>query len=67
VTRKTAAAAALIFEFGKGVATSVNCTSMSECTMLSPAAAKTGTVDVRAKAGGKTSKKNPPADQFAYH
>jgi hypothetical protein len=34
--------------------------------MLAPAATKTGTVDVRATAGGKTSKKNPPGDQFTY-
>jgi hypothetical protein len=35
--------------------------------MLSPAAAKTGSVDVTARAGGKTSKKNPSADQYTYN
>jgi streptogramin lyase len=54
------------FEFGKGVALVVNCSSTSECTMHTPAAAKTGTVDVRAEAGGKTGKKNPPADHYTY-
>jgi IPT/TIG domain len=55
------------FDFGKGIATAVDCASTIQCTMLSPAAAKTGTVDVSAKAGGKTSKKNPPGDQYIYN
>ena len=55
-----------VFEFGKGVALSVSCASTGECTMRAPAARKAGTVDVRAKAAGKTSKKNPPADQYTY-
>jgi hypothetical protein len=54
------------FTFGKGIATAVNCASTTECTLLSPAAAKAETVDVRAKTGGKTSKKNPPVDQYTY-
>jgi len=57
---------ATTFVFGKASATAVNCTSTTTCTMLSPAVAKTRAVDVRAKAGGKTSKKSPPADQFIY-
>lgn len=55
-----------VFKFGKGIATGVNCASSSECTMQAPAAAKTGTVDVRATVGKKTSKKLPPNDQFTY-
>jgi IPT/TIG domain len=59
-------AGATVFTFGKGIATSVDCTTSSMCTMLAPAAAKAGAVNVRAKVNGKTSKKNPPADQFTY-
>jgi hypothetical protein len=54
------------FKFGQGIATAVNCTSTTTCTMLSPAAARTGTVDARAKVSGKTSAKNPPGDEFTY-
>jgi hypothetical protein len=61
-----ATGAGTIFSLGKGTATSVNCSSTTECTLLTPAAAKPGAVDVRAKAGGKTSKKNPPGDRFTY-
>ena len=61
-----AVGAGTTFSFGKAVASSVNCASSTECTLLTPAAAKPGTVDVRAKAGGKTSKKSPPGDQFTY-
>jgi hypothetical protein len=53
------------FEFGKGIALAVDCASTTECTMLSPAAARTGAVDVRAKVNGKTGKKSPLA-QFTY-
>ena len=61
-----ATGAGTTFSFGKGAATSVNCASSMECTLPAPAAAKPGAVDVRAKAGGKTSKKNPPGDRFTY-
>jgi large repetitive protein len=58
---------ATAFKFGKGLANSVKCTSTTTCTMLSPAAAKAGTVDVTAKvSSGKSSKKNP-ADRFTYN
>ena len=56
---------ATTFKFGKGSATAVDCTSTTDCTMRSPAAAKGGTVDVRATVSGKRSRKNP-ADQFTY-
>lgn len=55
-----------VFVFGKGIALAVNCITTSECTMLSPAAAKTGTVDITAKVNKKTSTKNP-ADEFTYN
>ncbi len=54
------------FKFGKGLAGSVSCASSTECTLVAPAAARAGTVNVRARAGGKTSHKNPPSDQFTY-
>jgi hypothetical protein len=57
---------ATVFKFGNGIALSVSCSSTTECTMLAPGASKAGSVDVRAAASGKTSKKNPPADRFAY-
>lgn len=53
------------FLFGKGVATSVDCTSTTQCTMVSPAALKAEMVDVVAKVGPKKSKKTS-SDQFAY-
>jgi hypothetical protein len=55
------------FEFGKASAGSVGCTSTTTCTLISPTASKAGVLDVRAKVGTKTSKKNPPADRFTYN
>ncbi len=57
---------ATVFKFKSAPATSVDCTSTTECTMLAPPASTTGPVDVKATAGRKTSKKNPPADRFTY-
>jgi hypothetical protein len=57
--------AATTFKVGKALATSVNCTSSAECTMIFPAAAKAGTVDVRATVNKKTSRK-ALVDHFAY-
>ena len=59
---------ATAFGFGKAPGTSVNCTSTTTCTVIAPAAAtdKTPTVDVRAVVDGRTSKKNPPGDQYTY-
>ncbi len=56
---------ATTFKFGKGAATEVDCISTNLCTMHAPGATKAGTVDILAKAGGKTSKKTP-ADHFTY-
>ena len=55
------------FEFGKAEASRVECTSSSACTAVSPAASKSGTVDVKANVGGKKSKKNAPRDSFTYN
>jgi hypothetical protein len=35
--------------------------------MITPPATKAATVDVRATAGERTSKKTPPADQYTYN
>ncbi|MGO9488109.1 MAG: IPT/TIG domain-containing protein [Solirubrobacteraceae bacterium] len=57
-----------IFEFGKVYGAESRCVSSTTCTVSSPAASKgkAGTVDVTASAGGDTSKKSRPADQFIY-
>ncbi len=54
------------FAFGKISAGSVDCSSTTTCTLISPAASKTGVVDVLAKVGTKKSKKSPSTDQFTY-
>jgi hypothetical protein len=58
--------AATTFKFAAGSATSVNCTSTSSCTAVSPPRAKVGVVDVKAKVGSVGSPKSVPADQFTY-
>ncbi len=55
------------FEFGKVAATGVECASTTQCTMSTPAAAKAGTVDVRASiVGGKGKSKKSAADRYTY-
>jgi IPT/TIG domain len=54
------------FNFGKAAASAVNCTSTTSCSAASPAAAKTGAVDVIAVVGAAKSKKSPPGDRFTY-
>jgi hypothetical protein len=54
------------FRFGVTRATSVNCTSTTACTVISPAH-EAGTVDVRAIVKGLISPTNRPADQFTYN
>jgi alpha-tubulin suppressor-like RCC1 family protein len=56
---------ATAFRFGTTRAKSVNCTSTTECAVISPAH-PAGTVDVLATANKTTSSKTPPADQFTY-
>jgi hypothetical protein len=55
-----------VFALGKGIAVGVVCPTTSECTLRSPAVAKAGVVDVRAKVSGKTGKKSPPGDSYTY-
>jgi hypothetical protein len=62
---------ATVFKFGKTIlATSVDCTSITTCTAVTPTHAA-GTVNVRAKVltapGVTASRSNPPADQFTYN
>lgn len=56
---------ATAFKFGSTKATSVNCNSTTECTVVAPAH-PAGGVDVVATASKLTSAKNAPADQFTY-
>jgi hypothetical protein len=58
--------AATTFKFATGLATSVNCSSTSVCTALSPPRTKAGTVDVKATVGSLNSPKNAPTDHFTY-
>jgi hypothetical protein len=57
--------AATTVKFGTRLASSAECSSTITCTVIAPAAAKAATVDVTAKAGGKTSAKSA-ADHYAY-
>jgi len=62
---------ATAFHFGAtALATSVDCTSITTCTAVTPARAP-GTVNVKAKVvqapGVAPSRSNPPADQFTYN
>lgn len=62
---------ATVFKFGKTIlATSVDCTSITTCSAVTPAHAA-GAVDVRAKIvaapGVQASRSNPPADRFNYN
>jgi hypothetical protein len=57
---------ATTFAFGSTAAASVNCTSITTCTVVSPAHAL-GTVDVKATVSKQVSPKNSPADQFSFN
>ncbi len=56
------------FKFSQSYATSVECSSTTTCTAVTPAhkGGKPGTVDVRAVVGKLKSKPSPPADRFSY-
>ncbi|MCW3068876.1 MAG: hypothetical protein JWL67_1501 [Solirubrobacterales bacterium] len=54
-----------IVKFGTKLGGSVECSSTTTCTVVAPAATKAATVDVTAKAGGKTSAKTA-ADHYTY-
>jgi IPT/TIG domain len=58
--------AATTFKFAASLATSVNCSSTSVCTALTPPHAKAGALDVKAKVASFNSPKNAPADHFTY-
>jgi hypothetical protein len=53
-------------KFGTTTSKSVNCTSTTECTVMTPAH-KAGTVDVKATVSKLSSPTNPPADEFTYN
>lgn len=57
---------AIGFEFGKGLASEVQCSSSTVCSAIAPAAAKSGTVDLRAIIANKKASKKGPADRFTY-
>jgi polyvinyl alcohol dehydrogenase (cytochrome) len=57
---------ATVFKFGSTDSTSVNCTSTTKCTVVSPAH-EARTVDVKATVNKASSIKNSPADQFSYN
>jgi hypothetical protein len=55
------------FGFGKALASSVECSSITSCTVVVPPSTKARTVDVIAGVGTRLkSKKNPPLDHFTY-
>jgi hypothetical protein len=53
------------FKFGRAYATYVECASSSECTMITPAATRDGTIGVRAKSG-RSSSAPSSADDYTY-
>jgi hypothetical protein len=55
-----------IFKFGTTIATSVNCSSLTTCTLVSPAH-KAGIVEVKATVNAVSSPKDAPADRFTYN
>ena len=59
-------AAQTTFKLGKKAATSVQCSSSTSCTAITPAAKKAGVVTVIAEVGKLKSSANPPGDQFSY-
>jgi hypothetical protein len=56
---------ATVFKFGAAKAASVECTSATECTVVSPPHAA-GVVDVKATVNKVTSATSRPADEFTY-
>jgi len=55
------------FAFGKAFATAVECASSSECTMLTPKAAKPQTVKVKAAVGKSKSTGKEAGAAYSYH
>jgi hypothetical protein len=56
---------ATAFKFGTASSKSVNCTSTTSCTVITPPHAA-GTVDVKATVGGITSPKSSSTDEFTF-
>jgi len=54
------------FLFGKAPGGSVQCSSSTSCTFVTPPGKKAGVVEVLAAVGKAKSKKSPPGDQFTY-
>jgi IPT/TIG domain len=54
------------FTFGKAPGSAVTCASSTSCIVTTPAATKTGAVDVVGAVGKNKSKKSPPGDQYTY-
>ena len=54
------------FKFGMKMATSVNCTTITTCKVVSPQHA-VGTINVKATVSGQHSPANPPGDQYTYN
>jgi alpha-tubulin suppressor-like RCC1 family protein len=59
-------AGATSFLFGKASGASVQCSSSTSCTFVTPPGKKAGVVEVVAAVGKSKSKKSPPGDQFTY-
>ncbi len=53
-------------KFGSVTATSVQCSAVSTCSVVSPAARKAGSADVRATVARQTSQAAPPGDLFRF-
>jgi hypothetical protein len=56
-----------VFGFGRVLASAVDCTSTTTCTMIVPATSRAGLVDIEAHVGATTSKRARPADEFRYY
>ncbi len=54
------------FTFRRAEGGSVDCATTTQCTVVTPVAAKAGVLDVKAQVGRVKSKKTQPADQFTY-
>ncbi len=54
------------FDFGKGLATGVECASTSECTLLTPKDSKAQAVKVKAIVGSNKSSAKEPAAVYRY-
>jgi hypothetical protein len=58
-------AGATTFKFGSVLASSVQCSTITTCSVISPPR-KVGAAEVRATVAGQTSLANPPGDTFTF-